>query len=681
MIFCIIILLIGTGILFAEDEADLTPEQIERRGDISEDDDDPDTITIIADYEPLDPDNVSAQVTVITKDEIMAAAPRNAADIIAPMVGVRINRYGGATQPSMVTIRGSSPEQVLVLVNGKRMNSAQGGGVDLSSIRPEDIERIEIVRGGGSAMFGESAFGGVINIITKSGYGKELDGSVEYEFGSFNTHRGSAQIYGGLGKEKQVDFFLSGGGTFSEGSYTYADDRAEGGTNSRVNSKGLSADGAAKLGWDIYEDAGIRTSISGMLHESERGVPGLVEFPTMTATMRDRRYTGSFSFLYTKNPIAGLALDVYGNWQWRRYTDPEFYLGNIDDVHDNKAIAADCTLSRADDFSAVKLKTNAGYTFRYDHLLSSALIKSAGGEGSGTVSRTNHSAFFRAEVNLFPFEETDIGRVVLFPAVRYDMHRVLFPDDGVDTIEQAVSWNAGLMVPFSKEKRVIVKGNIGTAYRLPSFDDLFWPATSFAVGNPNLLPEDAFVYDVGVILKPYDFFSVELVHFSHSVTNLIQWTPGPNGQWRPGNIGKALLNGLEGRVKFLFSLPSIASYVELEGNYTYLFAADKVEGSPTYGKQLPRRPFEQANFIGTFSHIRGHSFRVEGRYVGYRYITAQNTKYLPSYFLLDAVLRISLWSRLTLTGAVKNILGVSYVDVREYPVPGREFSVSAEVSF
>ncbi len=638
-------------------------------------------ITIIADYEPMDPENISAQVTVITSDEIRAAAPRTAADIIVPVLGVQLSRYGGVTAPSVVSIRGSSPEQVLVLVNGKRLNSAQGGGVDFNTINPGDIERIEIVRGGGSALFGESAFGGVINIVTKDGYGKDLDGSIEYEFGSFNTHSVSAQVLGGLGETKAFDYFLSAKGTFSEGTYSYEDEHAEDGENLRGNAGGMLGDLSFKAGWDIDKESGLRLSVSGQGHADEKGVPGLTEFPTETAEMSDQRYLGLVTFNYLDNPFAGITLDVYGGRQYRHYTDPAFYLGAVDDTHDNISAGADLSLSRQDDLSAVLTDTSAGYSYRRDYLESTGLIKTGGDESEGNVQRQSHSAFFRSEFNILPFKDTKTGRLILSPSIRFDSHRVVYADDGIDKFEYAFSWNAGAMVPFSSGKEVILKANIGTAYRLPSFDDLFWPATAFAAGNPGLLPEEAFIYDIGILIQPYDFFSLELVHFSQDVTNLIQWNPGANGQWQPENIGKALLNGFEGEAKFLFPLFWASGYLEMKGNYSYLFARDMVEGSSTYGKQLPRRPFEKGNVTGTFSHFDGHSLRVEGRFVGFRYITAQNTKYLPSCFIIDAAGRFQFTDYLSLTASLKNLLNESYVDMREYPVPGREFSIACLVSF
>ena len=665
-----------------EKELPYSPDPAREQAEAAEArDDDPDKITVIADYEPLDPGNVSAQVSVITSDEIEASAPDSAADIIAPVLGVQLSRYGAAASTSVVSIRGSSPEQVLVLVNGKRLNSAQGGGVDFSTIDPDDIERIEVVRGGGSAVFGENAFGGVINIITKSGYGKDFDGSVEYEYGSFNTHSVNAQVLGGAGKDDVLDFFLSANGTYTDGTYSYPDEHSESGESLRANAGGLLGGFSFKGGWDIDEKKGLRISLSGQGYADEKGVPGLMEFPSESAQMQDRRYSGLLSFNYLKNPIAEITMNGYAGSHRRDYSDPDFYLGAVEDQHNNLSAGGDITLARKDDFSFFFLSSTAGYNYEWNYLESSGLIKSGGDESEGEVWRQSHSAFFRTEANILPFEDSTVGRLILFPSVRFDGHRVEYPDDGIDKFESAFSWNAGLMVPFSRDKAVILKGNFGTAYRLPSFDDLFWPSTAFAAGNPSLLPEEAFVYDVGMIVQPYDFFSFEVAHFSQDVSNLIQWNPGANGQWQPENIGSALLNGIEAEMKFLFPVESISSYLEVKGNYSYLFARDMTEGSSTYGMQLPRRPYEKGNIIGTLSHSKGHSLRAEGRFVGYRYITAQNTKYLPSYFVFDAAGRWRVSDSFTVTASVKNLLNEEYVDVREYPVPGREFSISGKINF
>jgi len=646
-----------------------------------EEDEDIEQITIVADYEALDPRTVSAQVSVVGSDEIEASAPRTAADIVAPILGVQINRYGGITEPSTVSIRGSSPEQVLVLVNGKRMNSAQGGGVDLNSIDPDSIERIEVIRGGSSAIYGESAFGGVINIITKDGYGKDLGGSLSYGYASLNTHTLAAQYMGSFGPEKTMDFFVSASGLYTEGNYAYSDSHSDTGYTTRTNTEGLKGDTTAKLGWDIDSDRGMRLSLATQTHNDSKGVPGLAEFPTPDAEIQDQLYRGTLSFNYAENPITALGVDLYLGRQIRDYTNPDDIEGEVSDRHDNTYGGLDLDLKRNDRFGFLLMKSAAALQLRADRLVSTGLLESSGTESAaGSVTRATGSAALRADIHLFPDEKEQMGRLSLFPALRFDVCRLKYPDGDVDSVNQALSYNLGVMLPLLKDRSLTVKANAGFAYRLPSFDDLFWPATAFAVGNPELLPEEAYIWDAGVLFQPFRFLSLELVYFNHDIANLIQWTPGPSGQWRPTNLASAHIRGVETELKLLFSLEALDSYCEIRGNYSYTRAEDTSGEGATTGTQLPRRPYEKANIGATLTHADGHSLHVDGRYVGFRYTTAQNTKYLPSYFVLDASVNLAVREGWKLTVIGRNLLDAEYVDIREYPVPGRELGIGVEIS-
>ncbi len=634
--------------------------------------DEPERIVITAEAEPADPRSVSSQVTVVTEEEIKASGARNAGEVLASVVGVQTVRYGGLTQPVLVSIRGSSPEQVLVLVDGKRLNSAQGGGVDFSTINPDDIERIEVIRGGASALYGENALGGVVNIIMKDGAGEDFALAVKGSVGSLETCEGGGQIQGGF-NEGKGNYFFSLSALRTGGSYTYANEHEDDGTAEFVNSDGSSLNGSIKTGYHI--SSSLQLNLNGQYHLDEKGVPGTVEFPSENARMADHRFVTGGGVLWD-TPMGAWEGSLSIIKQTRHYEDPDFYLGAVDDFHDNTALSGELLWSREDVFSRFSLSQNAGYSLRGDSLQSSALIKSSGlSEGDGTVSRIQHSLYYRSQWGFFPREEGEPSVLSLFPALRYDWSRVRFDDEDLVKTSDAPSWNLGINISVDRQQKIVLKGNGGYSYRAPSFDDLFWPSSSFAVGNPDLEPEEALIFDGGVLLKPLTWMSLEAVYFYHDVTNLIQWNPGAFGQWRPRNLASARIQGFEGECSLLIDLSFMNCYSEVKGNMTLLYAFDTTEDSVTYGMFLPRRAPYQFNGIVSLNHYDGHFIRLEGRAVSPRYITAQNTKYLEGYFILDLNVNAQIRENWYVNMAVKNLLNQSYVDIQDYPVPGVEFYV------
>jgi len=109
-------------------------------------------------------------ISVITKEEIMNTPDRTIPEIIQRVAGVQINQNGPIGSISSAQIRGSEAQQVLIMIDGRRINDAQNGEFDLSNLplTKDEIERIEVLRGGASALYGSDAMGGVINVITKS---------------------------------------------------------------------------------------------------------------------------------------------------------------------------------------------------------------------------------------------------------------------------------------------------------------------------------------------------------------------------------------------------------------------------------------------------------------------------------------------------------------------------------
>ena len=147
-------------------------------------------------------EQVGSAVTVITGDELRGQQIRSVADALRSMPGVAVSRTGGYGSLTQVRIRGAEGNHTLVLIDGVQANNPTDGEFDFSNLSAEDIDRIEIIRGPMSALYGSSAVGGVINIITRKGLGP-LAFTVRSEIGS----RGASDIALGLSAGNKVGYF------------------------------------------------------------------------------------------------------------------------------------------------------------------------------------------------------------------------------------------------------------------------------------------------------------------------------------------------------------------------------------------------------------------------------------------------------------------------------------------
>ncbi|MBT8363348.1 MAG: TonB-dependent receptor plug domain-containing protein, partial [Deltaproteobacteria bacterium] len=204
-------------------------------------------------------------VTVITADDIAQATSNFVPDLLSREVNVNLRSFFGTDKNAGVDIRGmgeTSSSNVLVLVDGFRLNSPDLAGPDFSTIPIGEIERIEIVRGAGSVLYGSGAVGGVINIITKRGKGKP-----------------SASLYGSYGSFDSIDLRASGGGSYRNLSLSLNADyydtdgyRDNGGLEKKDLGIRASYDATDFIGGDFLE--GLLLSLTAGYHDDEQGFPG-----------------------------------------------------------------------------------------------------------------------------------------------------------------------------------------------------------------------------------------------------------------------------------------------------------------------------------------------------------------------------------------------------------------------
>lgn len=359
----------------------------------------PERIIITGKLRAPDPRTVPEQVTIITADQIAASAATTAAEILEPLPGVSITRYGGRSAAALVSVRGASPEQVLVLVNGRRRNTAQGGGVDLAAISPDSIERIEVYRGGMSAVHGDAAVGGVINIVLKEGGGAPFGVTAVLGAGSYDTRRGL------IGLEFWSPQLRSGGnlqlhGVSSSGSERNNDDLLRGGVD---------------LALQLQPTAALELDLEAGFLADEKGVPGMLEFPTPAARMQDTRASAGMDLTW-ELPTAAIRGGAAWSSQTRHYTDPEFFLGATDDQYRNTAWEFDLTLQQGFAGELLSASWQTGYHFRRDQLDSTTATDTATA-GRDQAIRLRHALSLQSELVMDIAERSSR----LFPAVRLDI--------------------------------------------------------------------------------------------------------------------------------------------------------------------------------------------------------------------------------------------------------------------
>ena len=629
-------------------------------------------------YEERDPRSVPVPITIITQEEIRAGGARNAAEVVAMAPGVTLNRYGGRSQATLVSLRGFSSDQVLILMNGKKLNTAQGGGVDLSLIPSENLIRVEILRGGVGALYGSGAMGGVINLVTADEDNDQENLEAYYGLSSENTHE--AGVIYGKNWDSQGNFSTTLGlhGLYSRGDYTFYSPNYET-ILTRENAQVLLGGGNLNAQWKPFRNNATQFGFSLSHQSSQRGVPGMESFTTPRANLEDHFSQGVLDLEIPWDGINNLTSSAVLSRQFRKYKKDT--LLETMDSHENTGFEGNLIYHRVSKSSLWTGLAEIALNGTYQKLDSTALVLGGGSEGQGLAFRQGFSVLALGTWSFFPWKDSPYFILDLSPALRYNGTWTEFPQEGSNTRQDQISWNMGLLLTPTSTRTLVFKGNLGTSYHLPSFDDLFWLDSGFALGNPSLKPELGWNLDLGVVFQPLDWLKLEGGYYRQDVVDLIHWNPGAGGVWRPRNLGSALMTGGETELQIFFDLEKISLYWETRLNYTYLLALNQEPIPANHDKQLPYTPGHQGTFSTTFTQYDGYVFNISGSYTGYRYTTEANTVFLPSYFLLDTTLTLPVFEKWEVSLFVKNILGTPYISRQFYPVPGLEAGLKIRMKF
>ena len=441
----------------------------------------------------LEYSDVSRNITIIDQATIQNTPAQSIAELLQNVAGLDIRRRGVNGVQADLSIRGGTFDQSLVMINGINMSDPQTGHHIMNlPIDLETIERVEILKGPGARRYGQNAFAGAINIVTKKD--QEESFQVRSSFSSNTT--GDIQFLANL-PVSNGSHMLSISKGFSEG-YRYNTDYE---MDNIFYQTSLDINGGNLL-------------INAGYSDREFGANGFYASPDFTEQYEEVA-TSILSAKYEKQA---------GSWRWapsiywRRNQDEYIFFRDNPSIYRNLHIGN----SYGAEFNASKFNSlgvlGIGVEARYDDLQSNNL-----GE------RTRTTLGINVEQRLV-FSE---GLIDITPGIGLysysDFGTRLFP---------------GIDVGLTMSPRLKAFGNIGYTWRVPTYTDLFYsdPAN---LGNPDLEPETAVTYEAGLKWNNSRISST-LAGFIRNSDNLIDWTKSNDSDpWFPSNVGNVVVSGIE----------------------------------------------------------------------------------------------------------------------------------------
>lgn len=558
---------------------------------------------------------------VITRKEIEESAAVKLGDILRSVSGVAVKSNGGLSSQLSARLRGSNSQQVLVLLNGSRINSPSLGTFDLGDILLADVEKIEVVTAPLSALYGADAVGGVVNVITRKGSAKPKT-EVIIGFGEFATQNLAVS-------SSCQNYFFSAASLKSNGFRDNADYKAEDYSLRLFGEMGL-----AKV------EAGVKK------YQADKGSPGSLDFLTPQARQKDENLF--YDIIYRADRV-GLKITASRSILDQQYENPSWALLS----------------THKTDSSIYDLQQTITWFPEQTIMLGAELRKdSSASTNSGNHELSNKAVYFQDEIDLGESTTIVIGGREDINSV-YGHHfnpRIGFVYDIFSDTKLKASW--------------------GSSFRAPTIDDLYWSKTTepgwpsgviTTEGNINLNPEQAQSVDITLEKKLNPQSTARVSYFQSAVTDMIRWgnisTSTINAYWTPTNVTNATIQGVE----FEFEKQI---YDNMDGfvNLTYQNVKDK-----NSDKFLDYSPQSQYNAGLTHRSSRGLVTNFLVRYVGERYTDLANTNKLPSYTVIDLALsqKIGRWM---LKGNVENLFNESYAEsygfIDVYPMAGRRYNIA-----
>lgn len=481
---------------------------------------------------------VGSSISVISKKEIEEKKLQNVGDVLRTVEGLQILQSGGPGSITSVFLRGSSSSQVLVMIDSIPVNEVNSGQFDFADLSTLSIDHIEILKGPQSVVYGSSALGGVINIITSKGDNKS-NAKFQLEGGSYGTQKYLAA--GNFGQEKlkgQVSASI-----FDTHNISQANAKNGNSEKDPYQNQTLSA------GLTYKPIDNLKVIASGRYTKGQsqldtfdysRGVIDSPNYNQNKEAYQSNLQIDSNVGIWNPKLIFGYNQENY------RASDPDVDFNN----YQLKSNTLSLQQQNVFKFNS-QISTLVGYSYQQN---------SGQSVGNFDKNRYVNSAFIEQFFN--PFDTTNISI-----GGRHD-------DDS--TFGGANTYRASIAQHIDQLNSKL-HSSYGTGFRAPSFSDLYYPNFS----NPNLNPEKSRGFDFG-IASNFQKFNTDVTYFHTNYTGLINFN---DTTFLPENIDRAKTQGIESKINF-----DLTSETDITLKYTYLDAYNVTSKS-----LLPRRARHQGS--------------------------------------------------------------------------------------
>ena len=610
-------------------------------------------VIVTATKVPTPMSQMTSAVEVITEETIQRQKFKTVAEALRLSQGLTVFSNGGPGTDTSVRIRGGSNTQTLVLIDGAIVNSATQGYYNFANLTTDNIERIEILRGAQSMLWGSDAMGGVVNIVTKRGTGSP-QASAFFEYGSFLSIREGGNV---AGQKGPVDFSFA----LSRWDFTGF---------SAVNYRLGAAERDAFRNWQASSKIGITLPHEGRLEFAFRWLDSHVNLDNISnpprdvfgSKTRDREliYTGTYDQRITnwwsqkitlardedqslflpgtlqRSLITGILSRPFGSPNETRT------LSNRLEVQENVQVGKPLLLT-------------VGYQFREQ--------QGENDTGLSTKIVRSNAGFAQAQLNLF-------DRVFATGGIRQDSYNV-FGDATTYRLTGGY---------LHRETNTKVRSSYATGFRAPAINQLFFPN----FGNPNLGPERSQSMDVGVdqgLLG--DRVRLSLGYFWNHYRDLIvnslndpTCAPFSTFLQCPLNVGSATTKGWEAgaTVSLVRDRPFIKN-LEIQGQYTNTLTRDL-----SNALRLPRWPVDQWSALLSYQPIDVLVVTLAARYVGSRLNDTQNRQSQRAFDVWSLAASYDATKRIQLYIRVENLFDEKYEEILNAGTAGRSIYVGMKVA-